>query len=284
MIIDRLCEEVKKYGPVCVGLDTKIEYLPEYLKDKDISDSEKLFEFNRKIIDDTLDTCACYKVQIAHYESLGLEGLKAYSETLKYIKENNKLSIGDIKRGDILSTATMYAKAHFEGEFEADFITVNPYMGEDAISPYYEYIKSKEKGLFVLMKTSNPSSSDFQDLEVKDEKLYMEVAKKIESWGEEFVGQSGYSSIGGVVGLTGAGELINIKNELKNSFFLIPGYGAQGGDPKVLKQLFKDGICAVINSSRKIITAHKNVDETETFSLCARKETLRMREDIGWEK
>lgn len=284
MIIDKLYKEAKECGPVCIGLDTKEEYLPKYLSESDKSLKEKLFEFNKKIIDDTFDICACYKVQIAHYEAHGIKGLEAYRDTVKYIKSKNKIVIGDIKRGDILSTATMYAKGHFEGDFEVDFITVNPYMGEDAISPYYEYIKNNEKGLFVLMKTSNPTAEDFQNLEADNEKLYINVAKKIGQWGNDFIGESTYSSIGGVVGLTNNEDLIEIRNTVKSSFFLIPGYGAQGGDPEILRDLFKDDICGVVNSSRGIITAHKDKDQTETFSKCARKEVLRMREDLGWQE
>lgn len=281
MIIDKLYNEVLENGPICVGLDTRIDYLPNYLLDSDLNIEEKLFTFNKLLIDDTYDITACYKVQIACYEAYGLEGLKAYSRTLKYIREKGKIVIADIKRGDISSTAEMYAKAHFEGDFEADFITVNPYMGLDAISPYFKYLKTGEKGLFSLVRTSNKSSKDFQELVIDDEPLYMKVAKETDSWGKEFVGESGFSLVGGVVGLTYPKEFLEIKNASKNTFYLIPGYGAQGGTGKDIAEIFEDKICGVINSSRKIITAHKGKEEGENFSKHARDAVLQMKEDIG---
>ncbi|MTI66116.1 MAG: orotidine-5'-phosphate decarboxylase [Firmicutes bacterium] len=280
MIIDRLYKEAKENGPICVGLDTRLEYLPEYLLNKDISNEEKLFEFNKKIIDKTFDLVACYKVQIACYEALGLEGLKAYQRTLKYIRNKGKIVIADIKRGDISSTAEMYAKAHFEGDFEADFITVNPYMGKDAISPYYKYLKTNKKGMFVLMRTSNKSSEDFQELEVGNEPLYMEVSKKIDEWGKDFLGESGFSLVGGVVGLTYPEEFLKIKNKCKNTFFLIPGYGAQGGTGKDVARILKEKMCAVVNSSRGIIKAHKGINEDKDFNEVSRQKVLEMKEDI----
>lgn len=280
MIIDRLYKEVKELGPVCIGLDTRMEYLPEYLLNSDKSNEEKIFEFNKKIIDDTLDVAACYKLQIACYEALGLEGLRAYSRTMKYIKKNNKISIADIKRGDISSTAEMYAQAHFEGDFETDFITVNPYMGKDAISPYYKYLKTGEKGMFPLIRTSNKSSEDFQEIKTENDVLYMDVAAKVDEWGQEFIGESGYSLIGGVVGLTYPEEFKKIKDRCKNTFYLIPGYGAQGGTGKDIRDIFEGDICAVVNSSRGIIKAHKGIDETENFSKVARQKAIEMREDI----
>lgn len=280
MIIDTLYNEVLEKGPICVGLDTRLEYLPEYLLDSGLSLEDKLYEFNKKIIDETFDIVACYKVQIACYEALGLGGLKAYSKTLKYIRSKGKIVIADIKRGDISSTGEMYAAAHFEGDFEADFITVNPYMGLDAISPYFKYLKTGKKGLFTLIRTSNNSAKDFQELEVESRPLYLEVAKKTESWGAEFIGDSGFSLIGGVVGLTYPEEFIKIKEKCSSMFFLIPGYGAQGGTGKDLAKIFKNGYCGVVNSSRGIIKAHKGRDEGESFALLARDKVLMMKEDI----
>ncbi|KPU26404.1 orotidine 5'-phosphate decarboxylase [Caloranaerobacter sp. TR13] len=285
MIIDKLYEEVLKNGPVCVGLDTRIEYLPEYLLSSTKTLEEKIFEFNRKIIDATYDLVACYKVQIACYETFGIEGLKAYSRTLKYIREKGKVVIADIKRGDILSTAQMYAKAHFEGDFEADFITVNPYMGLDAISPYFKYLSTGEKGLFVLIRTSNKSSKDFQELEVNAKPLYLKVAENVQKWGENFIGKSGFSLIGGVVGLTFPKEFLEIKKLSGNMFFLIPGYGAQGGTGEDLKEIFREKMCGVVNSSRGIIKAHKGIDEGKSFNEFARKQVIKMKEDIlSWQE
>ncbi|SHH39344.1 orotidine-5'-phosphate decarboxylase [Tepidibacter thalassicus] len=269
MIIDRLYEEVLKKGPICVGIDTRIEYIPNDILNDETTIEEKIFKFNKRIIDETHDLVACYKVQIACYEAFGIDGLKAYSKTLKYIKEKGNIVIGDIKRGDISSTAKMYAKAHFEGDFEVDFITVNPYMGYDAISPYCEYLEKGNKGLFVLAKTSNESSKDFQELEVDDEPLYMKVSKEIEKWGEKYVGKNGFSLIGSVVGCTNPKEIVDISNTCKNTFFLIPGYGAQGGKGKGLSALFKNNMCGVVNSSRGIITSYN-----------PREAVLEMKEDI----
>ena len=224
---------------------------------------------NKNIIDETYDLAACYKLQIACYEAYGIEGLKAYCETIKYIKTKGNIVIGDIKRGDIASTGDMYAKAHFEGDFEVDFITVNPYMGYDAISPYEKYLKSGDKGLFILIKTSNESSKDFQELTIEDKKLYEEVAQKVENWGENYIGECGFSLMGGVVGATHPSELSEISRRHKSLFMLIPGYGAQGGSGEDLKDVLKNNMCAVINSSRNIITS-KN----------PRQEVLAMREDI----
>lgn len=280
MIIDRLYKEAIENSPICVGLDTKLEYLPKYLLESDKNIADKIFEFNQKIIDNTLDLVACYKIQIAFYESLGLEGLKAYSRTLKYIKEKDKLSIADIKRGDISSTADAYGKAHFQGDFEADFITINPYMGIDSVMPYFKHFNTKDKGIFVLIRTSNKGSEDFQELMIKDKPLYMKVADKTKEWGKDFIGDSGFSSLGGVVGLTYPEEFLKIKNNNPNTFFLIPGYGAQGGKGEDIKEIFKEGVCGVINSSRGIIKSHKGKKENEEFVDYIRQSTLEMKEDI----
>ena len=191
MIMDRLYNEALK-SPVCVGLDTKIDFLPQYLKDKDWSAGEKITAFNKKIVDATADIAACYKMQIACYEALGLDGMKAYSETVRYVRKSGKIAIGDAKRGDITSTAAQYAKGHFEGDFEVDILTVNAYMGEDAVSPYFPYIENNEKGLFVLLHTSNPSSRDFQELKLEKDgqKLYEAVGDKITEWGKPYIGVS----------------------------------------------------------------------------------------------
>lgn len=280
MIIDKLYKECIEKSPICVGLDTKIEYLPEYLIKSGMSIEEKIFTFNKMIIDNTIDLVACFKVQIAFYEALGIEGLKAYSKTVKYIREKGKIVIGDIKRGDISSTAEAYADAHFSGDFEVDIITVNPYMGYDSISPYEKYMENDDKALFMLIHTSNKSSKDFQELKVDGEKLYMKVAEKCSKWGEDSIGESGFNKIGGVVGLTFPEEFLEIKKKTPNTFFLIPGYGAQGGKGESIKEIFKDGICGVINSSRGIITAHKGKSEDENFVKYTRESVLSMKEDL----
>ncbi len=281
-IMDKLYKKaVDNYG-VCLGLDTTFDFLPEYLQKKDISTGEKIFLFNKEIIDATKDMVACYKVQIACYEALGIEGLIAYKNTLEYIRKSGNIVIADIKRGDISSTATQYAIGHFSGDFESDFITVNTYMGKDAISPYFEYFKNKEKGAFLLVKTSNPNSGDIQDLSCKDgEKVCEKMAGLLSSWGRDFIGKEGFSSIGAVVGLTYPKEFLKLKEYMKNTFFLIPGYGAQGGTGKDIAKVFEGGICGVVNSSRGIIASHKGKEESESFARFAREAVLEMQEDIG---
>ena len=178
MIIDKLYKEALQ-SPVCVGLDFRHQLLPEYLLQSALSLEEKIFSYNRSIIEATKDITACYKLQIACYEALGLEGLRAYSRTVRYIRENDKIVIGDVKRGDIAITAEFYAKAHFSGDFEVDFVTMSPYLGKDSISPYYKYLETGEKGIFVLIHTSNESSRDFQELPVEGKPLYFKVAEKV---------------------------------------------------------------------------------------------------------
>lgn len=282
MIIDKLVKEAEK-SPVCVGLDVRPEYLPEYLlNDDSMTLGEKITEFNKKIIDATQDVAACYKVQIACYEALGLEGLKAYADTVKYIRDQGKISIGDAKRGDIMSTAADYAKGHFTGDFEVDFLTVNPYMGEDAISPYYPYLENGDKGLFVLLHTSNPSAVDFQEecLYVGGN-VYEKVADKIEEWGKPFIGESGYSALGAVVGLTYPVAFERMQFNHPKMFFLVPGYGAQGGTGREVADILRRGHCAVVNNSRGIITAHKGKAEDESFTEPIRQAVIDMKEDIN---
>jgi len=226
------------------------------------------------------DLAACYKVQIAFYEAYGIRGLIAYQKTLSYIKQNEAIVIADIKRGDISSTAEQYAKGHFSGDFEADFLTINPYMGFDAIKPYLKYLDTGEKGLFILAKTSNPSSKDFQELVLDGKPLFIHITKKIEEWGEKYRGKSGYSNIGSVVGLTYSDEFLMIKKNAKHTFFLIPGYGKQGGSGKDLAKIFDKNINAVINSSRGIIAAHRGIDETKNFVKITRQKVLEMKKDI----
>ena len=279
MSMERLYESVQKKGPVCVGLDTQYSFLPEYIKKKDASEGEKIFEFNRRIIDAVYEEAGCFKFQIACYEALGLDGMAAFANSLKYARGKGCVTITDAKRGDIASTATQYAKAHFSGDFETDLMTVNAYMGEDAISPYYPYLE-QGKGLFVLVKTSNPSGKDFQDLTIDGETLYEHVARKVSKWGEPFVGDSGFSAIGAVTGLTYPQEFERIRPLLPHTFLLIPGYGAQGGTGRDIAGFFRDGVCGVVNSSRGLITAQKGKSEGVDFTEHVRKAVLDMKKDI----
>src|SRR5665647_257169 len=242
MIIDQLYKEAIEKGPICVGLDTTLSFLPKYLVARDWSDGEKITAFNKNIIDATLDIAATYKVQIACYEALGMDGLKAYSETVKYARNKGKIVIGDVKRGDISSTGDQYAKGHFTGDFEVDIMTINAYMGEDAVAPYYPYLKNHNKGIFILQRTSNPSAVDIQNLEVHDKSVYQIIGDKIEKWGKPFMGESGFS--------------------------------AKGGTGRDIAKILKKSRCAVVNSSRGLITAHQKVGcEDEGFAEHVRKAT-----------
>ena len=196
MIIDKLYKSVEEKGFVCVGLDTSMDYIPENIKNMSSSVEDIVFEYNRQIIDATHDITGVYKVQIAYYEAMGIDGLKAYSRTLKYLRDKNCISIGDVKRGDIANTAKEYAKAHFTGDFEVDFITLNPYMGYDSITPYMEYLKSGDKGVFVLLRTSNPGAKDIEYLEYNDEPMYYTIGDNIYKMAQEVIGECGYSSLG----------------------------------------------------------------------------------------
>ncbi|SHI92274.1 orotidine-5'-phosphate decarboxylase [Clostridium cavendishii DSM 21758] len=283
-IVDKLYNRVEKNGMVCLGLDTSLAYLPEGFKKTYEDDGEAIFEFNKRIIDKTLDVVACYKVQIAYYEALGLKGLKAYKDTLAYLRKKDAIIIADIKRGDIAATAKMYAKAHFEGDFESDFITLSPYMGMDSIEPYLEYVKDRNKGLFVLVRTSNKGAEDFEALDLKDGgKLYDNVGERVHILGKEFLGECSYSQIGGVLGCTQREEVKAMRESLNQMFFLIPGYGAQGGTAEDVCEYLKDGNGGVVNSSRKILLAYKERNMEEDFAEASRIEAIAMRDAINAE-
>lgn len=283
MVADKLFKEVQKKGHVCVGLDTDYSYIPQDFADKFSSKGEAILNFNKEIIETTSDVAACFKVQIAYYEALGLEGLIAYSETLKYIRKKGLIAIADIKRGDISRTAEMYATAHFTGDFEADFVTLNPYMGiNDSLEPFIKYIKENGKGIFVLARTSNKGARDFQYITNEERiPLYETVAEKVEELASEFKGECGFSSIGAVVGATNVEESSILRKKLKSSFLLIPGYGAQGGKAEDIAAYLINGNGAVVNSSRGILLAYKKEESGDkNFSLFARNEAIRMRDDI----
>ncbi|MDB1922259.1 orotidine-5'-phosphate decarboxylase [Clostridium tertium] len=281
LIMDKLFNRVEERGVVCVGLDTALEYIPSYLFEGR-SEVEALVEFNKQIIDATIDVAACFKVQIAYYEALGLKGMSAYKETLDYLRKKDAIIIADIKRGDIAATAKQYAKAHFEGDFEADFITLSPYMGMDSIEPYIPYIEKGNKGVFSLVRTSNPGAEDIEMLKTTDSRdVYKVVGDKIAELGKEIVGECGYSSIGGVIGCTHVEEGIEIRKRFKNMFFLIPGYGAQGGKAEDVALYLNNGNGGVVNSSRAILLAYRKQEGMEKdFALCAREEAIRMRDEI----
>ena len=281
MIVDRLYEAVKEKGFVCVGLDSHLDYIPNYIKEKHEKLSDVIFEYNKTIIDATSDIVAIYKPQIAYYEANGLEGLIAYQRTLRYIKEKGLLSIGDVKRGDIASTAKEYAKAHFKGEFEADFITLNPYMGMDSITPYLDYLKTGEKGVFVLLRTSNEGAKDIECLDYNGEALYFKVGDELKKFADELTSECGYSPLGFVVGATHSEEAKKIRERYKNIFFLLPGYGAQGAKAEDIRTYLNDFNGGVVNSSRGIIKYYQKFEDgEERFAHYTREAVLNMRNDI----
>lgn len=282
MIIDKLFEKVTLNGHVCVGLDTDYSYLPDAFATRYPNIEDGLFQYNKALIDATLDVSACYKVQIAYYESYGIAGLRAYQRTLAYLREKGAVIIADIKRGDIAKTAEMYAKAHFTGDFEADFITLSPYMGLDSLTPYLPYLKNNEKGIFVLIRTSNEGAKDIEYLPTENnQRVYHVVGQKINEIGKDYLGTCGFSSVGGVMGCTHADEASEIRAMLSSTFFLIPGYGAQGGKAEDIAKYLSNANGGVVNSSRGILLAwRKQENGAENFADCARQEAIRMRDDI----
>jgi orotidine-5'-phosphate decarboxylase len=223
-----------------------------------------------------------YKVQIAYYEALGLAGLAAYAQTLRYLREKGAIIIADVKRGDIAKTAEMYAKAHFSGDFEADFITVNPFMGMDTLTPFYPYLETGEKGLFALVATSNPGAGDIEGIRAADGTTVSEkVGEMIAKESANFAGESGYGAIGAVVGCTNREQTTRIRERLPHVFFLIPGYGAQGGKAADMREYLREGNGGVVNSSRGILLAAKKPEFAHLpFAEAARAETIRMREEL----
>jgi orotidine-5'-phosphate decarboxylase len=284
--IDKLFEAVGAKGHVCVGLDTCADYVPPALRQKAASGAEAVLAYNRALVDATFETAACYKVQIAYYEEMGLEGLSAYSKTLKYIKDKGGIVIADIKRGDISDTAIRYAKAHFSGDFEADFVTLSPYMGMDSIEPWAGEAEKSGKGAFVLMRTSNRGMKDFQYLEVsKEKRLYNIIGDKLASLAEKRKGKYGYGIFGAVVGCTEKDEAAEIRKNYGGLFFLIPGYGAQGGGADDAALLLRNGNGGVVNASRSIISAWKNEPNSENAAAefaaeAALKAAVKMRDEI----
>ena len=290
--MDKLYEAVEARGPVCVGLDTDFGYLPADFVDSTLSKGENIVRFNKKLIDATKAVAGCYKVQIAYYESLGLDGMRAYAETLKMARATGLPVIADIKRGDIAKTAEMYAKAHFTGDFEADIITLAPYMGLDSISPYLPYCAEQGKGVFVLCRTSNPGAKDFEYKKLDDGRhVYDLVGDSLTALGKDYMGEHGYSSIGLVIGGTHTEEATAIRAAYKDTFFLIPGYGAQGGTAADVAGMFdKQGSGAIVNSSRGIIGAWKKsgkysesmtADEAlDLVASSARQAALDMRDNL----
>ena len=281
--MDKLFDAVNARGPVCVGLDTDFSYLPEGFADATLTAGENIVRFNKAILESTKDVAGCYKVQIAYYESLGMDGMRAYAETLKMVREAGIPVIADIKRGDIAKTAEMYAIGHFTGEFESDFVTLAPYMGLDSISPYLPYAEKQGKGMFVLCRTSNGGAKDFEYEKLADGRhVYDLVGDKLNAMGKDYMGERGYSSIGLVIGGTHIEEAKEIRSKYQDSFFLIPGYGAQGGKAADIAQYLTKGNGGVVNSSRAVLLAYKKQPGV-AFDEAARIECINMKEAIAHE-
>jgi orotidine-5'-phosphate decarboxylase len=301
---DRLLEAIdKKQNPVCIGLDPRIGKIPQYIRKEKIDEygnnktavAEAFVEFNREIIKQTHDIVPAYKPQMAFYEQYGLHGIHAFERTVDAIKSNGCIVIEDAKRNDIGSTSKAYSDGHLgevelcdgskEPSFDVDAITVNGYLGSDCIKPFVENCKERGKGIFVLVKTSNPSSGELQDVKaVATENVYSQMALLVNKWGREVVGDSDYSSVGAVVGATYPEQAVTARRLMPDSIILVPGYGAQGGGGKdTLPNFNEDGQGAIVNSSRGIIFAYQKDpfkrDETD-FGLAAKDAAIAMREDI----
>lgn len=274
-MINKLTEKIQKTNaPIVVGLDPMLNYIPKHIQEKAFKEygetlegaAEAIWQFNKEIVDKTYDLIPAVKPQIAMYEQFGIPGLMAYKKTVDYCKSKDLVVIGDIKRGDIGSTSAAYAVGHLGkvqvgdnkiAAFDEDFATVNPYLGSDGVKPFVDVCKEEKKGIFVLVKTSNPSSGEFQDRIIDGRPLYELVGEKVAQWGEECMGDS-YSYVGAVVGATYPEMGKILRKIMPKAYILVPGYGAQGGQGKDLVHFFnEDGLGAIVNSSRGIIAAYK---------------------------
>ena len=296
MIIDRLIEKIKQTkNPSVVGLDTCVDYLPDDMKNqiKSLDDvCEALTEFNKNVVDSICDIVPAVKVQVAYYEMYGVQGMQAFQNTLKYAKSKGMFTMADIKRNDIGSTAAAYSKAYlgktvFNGvevtPFESDFVTINGYLGTDGIKPFVDDAEKYGKGAFVLVKTSNPSSGDLQNKKlVGSETVFEEMANFVCEWGKNLVGDYGYSSLGAVVGATHKAEAELLRKKYPSLFFLVPGYGAQGATAEDVSVNFdKDGLGAIVNSSRGILCAYKKDKYNGlNYFKAARQAALDMKDDL----
>lgn len=302
-MINKMIEKIKKTNaPIVVGLDPMLNYVPEHILKKAYAEygetlegaAEAIWQFNKGIVDATYDLIPAVKPQIAMYEQFGIPGMIAFKKTVDYCKSKDLVIIGDVKRGDIGSTSAAYATGHLGkvqvgsqsyAGFDEDFATVNPYLGSDGVKPFIEVCKKENKGLFILVKTSNPSSGEFQDRLIDGRPLYEWVGEKVAEWGEEHMG-NGYSYIGAVVGATYPEMGKVLRRIMPKTFILVPGYGAQGGKGADLVHFFnEDGLGAIVNSSRGIIAAYKQEKYTaigaENYADASRQAVLDMIEDIS---
>lgn len=299
MAFDRLIKSiVEKQNPTVAGLDPKLAYIPEYIKSEAFAQfgktlegaAEALWQYNKGLIDSLYDIVPAVKPQAAYYEMYGWQGVRTLERTIKYAKEKGLFVITDGKRNDIGTTMEAYAAAHLgfteiDGEeleaFGADALTVNGYLGSDGIRPVIKVALNRDRGMFVLVKTSNPSSGELQNIELEGgETIYLHMGKLCEEWGEELMGEYGYSGIGAVVGATYPQQLTELRTELPHTFFLVPGYGAQGGTAADIAGAFdKNGLGAIVNSSRGIMCAwQKEGCDEHDYAAAARREALKMKE------
>ena len=302
-MISQLIEKIQKTkAPICVGLDPMLSYVPEHIVKKAFDAygetlegaAEAIWQYNKEIIDNTYDLIPAVKPQIAMYEQFGIEGLVVYKKTVDYCHEKGLVVIGDAKRGDIGSTSAAYATGHlgkvqvgsksYSG-FDTDILTVNPYLGTDGVKPFVEACNANDKGIFVLVKTSNPSSGEFQDRLIDGRPLYELVAEKVVEWGNMSM-DGAYSNVGAVVGATYPEMSKILRKLMPHTYFLVPGYGAQGGTAADLKHCFnEDGLGAIVNSSRGIIAAYRQEKYKqfglEHFAEASRQAVMDMVADIN---
>ena len=302
-MINQLVQKIQKTkAPICVGLDPMLGYIPSHIVQKAFAEygetlegaAEAVWQFNKEIVDHTYDLIPSVKPQIAMYEQFGIEGLKAYAKTVEYCQQKGLIIIGDVKRGDIGSTSSAYAVGHLGkvkvgsnicSGFNTEFITVNPYLGTDGVKPFVDICNEHDKGIFVLVKTSNPSSGEFQDKLIDGKPLYELVAEKVVEWGDASM-DGAYSNVGAVVGATYPEMSKILRKLMPRTYFLVPGYGAQGGTAQDLKHCFnEDGLGAIVNSSRGIIAAYKQEKYSkfgpEHFAEASRQAVIDMIADIN---
>lgn len=303
--IDNLIEKIKEMNnPTVMGLDPRYEMLPKVVTDKYEKTlegvSKAIVEYNKALIDETYDIIPAIKPQMAFYEMFGIEGVQAFKETCEYAKQKGMVVIADNKRGDIGSTAQGYSNAYLgktkigdieKSIFDVEFMTVNPYMGTDCIKPFVEDCKKYNKGIFILVKTSNPSSGELQDEILQNgEEIYTKMINLVEKWGEELRGKYGYSSIAAVVGATYPKQLEQLRKIAPHTFFLIPGYGAQGGKPEDIALGFdENGLGGIVNASRSLMCAYKsekyfNKFEEKDYAKATREEALKMKAELNFIK
>ncbi len=296
-MIDRLIDRIiETQNPTCVGLDTDFSYLPDNMKEGITTFdgvAEAIIEFNMNIIDKVCDIVPAVKVQIAYYEMYGIAGLRAFDYTVSYAKGRGMFVIADCKRNDIGSTASCYSKAYLGSTpigdssvkaYDADMLTINGYLGEDGVLPFVEDMKKYDKGGFVLVKTSNPSSGELQNLKLETgEYIYEHMGRLVEKWGKDMVGKYGYSDLGAVVGATHPEEAKNLRKILPNTFFLIPGYGAQGANAEMLKCCFDDkGLGGIVNNSRGILCAYRKSEYSGmNYIEAAHAACIAMQQDLS---